>query len=105
MNNQHCCKCGKYLPEGSTRYIVSIRLFADFDGNIEISEGNESDQDSIEYLIQCLEGLEDKEVERDVHDEMAFLLCRPCRNRFGRNPLNKPDGDMKSGERYMGILH
>lgn len=105
MNNQHCCKCGKYLPEGSARYIVSIRLFADFDGNIDISEGNEGDQDSIEYLMRCLEGLEDKEVENDICDEMAFLLCRPCRNRFGRNPLNRPDGDVKNGERHMGILH
>jgi len=105
MNNQHCCKCGKCLPEGSARYIVSIRLFADFDGNVEISERNEDDQDNIDYLIQCLEGLEDKEVESDVRDEMAFLLCRPCRNRFGRNPLNRPGCDTKSGERHMGILH
>ncbi len=105
MNNQHCCKCGKNLPEGSPRYIVSIRLFADYDGNIEISDGNKDDQDSIDYLIRCLEGLDDKEPENDIRDEMAFLLCRPCRNRFGRNPLNKPGFSSKNGERHTGILH
>ena len=105
MSNQHCCKCGKNLPEGSVRYIVSIRLFADFDGNIEIAEGNEDDQDSIEYLMQCLEGLENTELESDIRDEMVFLLCRRCRNRFGLNPLNKPASDIKNGERRTGILH
>lgn len=105
MNNQHCCKCGKNLPEGSAKYIVSIRLYADFDGNIEIAEENEGNKDSIEYLIECLEGLDNKEPESEIREEMAFLLCRPCRNRFGKNPLNKPGVDMKNDERHMGILH
>ena len=89
------------LPEN----ILSSHPSTTLAGFIEISEESEEDQDSVEHLIQCIEGLDDKEAENDVRDEMAFLLCRPCRNRFGRNPLNKPGCDIKSGERHTGILH
>ena len=103
MTNQYCSRCGKDLPLGSIKYILSIRLYADFDGVVE--EGAGKEMDDIEYLLRCLEDSHQDETENDVHGEMAFLLCKDCRDRFSRDPLNKRVGDGSDKERYHGILH
>lgn len=104
MTPQSCCKCGKDLPPGSTKYILSIKLYADFDGNIE-SPDNQQDVDDIEHLISCLEELGAEGAENDVHLEMAFLLCRDCRNNFSKNPLNKKSEDLSDKNGCRGFLH
>ncbi|MBE9502979.1 MAG: hypothetical protein IME96_02250 [Proteobacteria bacterium] len=104
MNIQHCCKCGKELMEGSAKYILSIRLFADVDNSISTCDTAEK-ADDIEQLISCLENLGQEEIESDIHKEMAFMLCKACRNNFCQNPLNKQQGDPDGVIEYRGILH
>jgi len=106
MNSQSCSKCGKKLPAGSLKYILSIRLYADFDGEIETSGESDlqKDIDDIDYLIKCLEDSKPEDVENEIHREMAFLLCKGCRDYFSKNPLSKREGHNES-EGYMGILH
>lgn len=102
--NSHCSKCKKELPPGSTKYILSIRLFADFDGHVETSDGEHNIED-IEELIDALSTHDEDKAEKDVHQEMAFLLCRNCRNDFSRNPLNMKVDEAAEKGAYQGILH
>jgi len=104
MNLQRCCKCGKELLEGSTKYILSIRLFADVDNTVSTCDAVDK-ADDIEQLINCLENLGPEEIENDIHQEMVFLLCKACRNTFCRNPLNKQKDDFNNVMPYIGILH
>ncbi len=106
MNNQSCSKCSKKLPTGSLKYILSIKLYADFDGDIEkpVETDIEKDMDDLDYLIKCLGDSKQEEMENDVHREMAFLLCKGCRDSFSKNPLNKREGSHDSNG-YLGILH
>jgi len=104
MNIQRCGKCEKELPEGSIKYVLSIRLFADFDGHIESSE-EEQKVDDIEQLIDCLSKLDQEEIENEVHQEMAFLLCPDCRSNFSKNPLNIKSRESVRKVEYHGILH
>ena len=104
MNLQRCCKCGKELLQGSIKYILSIRLFADVDDTVSTCESTQK-VDDIDYLINCLENLGQEEMEKDVHQEMVFLLCKDCRNNFCKNPLNKQKADPDDMMTFNGILH
>jgi len=103
MSNQYCSKCGENFYEGSLKYIVRIKVIADFDGHI----GNDSDEDSLdlESLIGQIERATPETLENDIHQEMAFLLCKDCRDSFARNPLNLPkESKIKKGN-FSGLLH
>lgn len=103
MDNQNCSKCGKNLSPGSLKYILSIKLYADFDGWVEPS--GEGDRENLEYLVECLESTDQDEIEDDVHQEMAFLLCKNCRDLFSRNPLNRNKDTNDREYDYNGRLH
>jgi hypothetical protein len=40
MPGKYCVKCGKSLPQGSLKYVVDIRVYADFDGVLNLPEGD-----------------------------------------------------------------
>ncbi len=82
MGDQKCCKCGRYLPSGSLRYVVHIRVFADFDGVLSIPEGDIEGE--LERILQEVEFRDPKDLERDVYEEIGLLLCKPCRDSFVR---------------------
>ena len=96
-----CCKCGESLYEGSLKYIVRIKVLADFDGCIK----SETEGDDLDALIGKMDGSSVEELENDVHQEMAFLLCKDCREIFVKNPLNRNiKNGLKKGD-FPGLLH
>ena len=103
MTVQCCSKCGESLHNGRLKYIVRIKVLADFDGHI--SSEDQAEGDNLDALIGQIEGLAAKALENDIHQEMAFLLCKDCREIFVRNPLScAAMNGIKKGE-FSGRLH
>ncbi|OGL38950.1 MAG: hypothetical protein A2149_09350 [Candidatus Schekmanbacteria bacterium RBG_16_38_11] len=76
-----CLKCGKNFKEGNLRYKVKILVSSDFDGVL-----NESEEEiDLHELMQEIENRESEELEDEVHKEINFLLCKPCRDVFVRD--------------------
>lgn len=86
MSRQCCSRCGKYLHEGSLKYIVRINVFADFDGYL--CDEDKSSAEDLQSLIRQIKDKTPETLENDIYQEMAFLLCKSCRNIFIKNPLN-----------------
>jgi hypothetical protein len=87
MDDPFCIRCGKLLPSGSLKYIVDLRVYADFDG-VLIDE--EEVQDNIGRLLEAIEIKGQVELEEEVYLHQVYLICKDCRDRFLSNPLNIP---------------
>ena len=96
-------KCGKRLPEGSLKYVVDIRVYADFDGVLNFPEGDIEEE--VNRLMAEIEGMDPGELERDVYQEMAFLLCKGCRDRFVEDPLSRGEGPYPAVEGPSQFIH
>jgi len=52
-----------------------------------------------------IERMDPQELERDVYQEMAFLLCKSCRDRFVEDPLSRGEGPYPAGEGPPHFIH
>ncbi|HEY4716859.1 MAG TPA: hypothetical protein VII00_07110 [bacterium] len=78
-----CSRCGCRLDKGMTKYIIYISIVSDLDGNINFEEtGRMGD------ILDAVMDSSEEELEKDVYEEMAFLLCRRCKDRFRSDPLS-----------------
>jgi hypothetical protein len=96
MAEQYCLRCRKRLPEGSLKYVVDIRVYADFDGVLNLPGGDIEEE--VHRLMGEIERMDPGELEKDVYQEMAFLLCKGCRDRFVEDPLSRGEGPYPAGE-------
>lgn len=103
MLEQYCAKCGKGLPMGSLKYVVNIRVYADFDGVLSFPEGDIEEE--LNRLMEESERMDPGELERDVYQEVAFLLCKACRDRFMEDPLSRGEGPYPAGKGPSQFIH
>jgi hypothetical protein len=103
MVRQYCVKCGKNLPEGSLKYVVDIRVYADFDGVLNLPGGDIEEE--VSRLMAEIESMDPGELEKDVYQEMAFLLCKRCRDRFVEDPLSRGEGPYPAGKGPSQFIH
>jgi hypothetical protein len=86
--------CGRILKPGALKYLVNIRVVADFDGVINEVEGDT--EELINEVLRQIEGMDAEDLERDVYEELHLLLCKRCKDHFVRNPLNHEGDDLSS---------
>jgi len=72
VGGQSCFQCGRYLPPGSLKYVVHIRIYADFDGFLSISD-DLSDED-MDQIREAMGARSPEDLERDVYQEIGLLL-------------------------------
>ncbi len=96
-------KCGKDLPEGSLKYVVDIRVYADFDGVLHFPEGDIEEE--VHQLMEEIEQMDAHELEKEVYQELGFLLCKGCRDRFMEDPLSRGEGPYPAGEGPSQFVH
>lgn len=101
MRYDVCDRCGVKIPEGGLKYIVAIHIVADTDNVIS---GDISD-DELDLLISEVERADPDMMERDVHQELAFILCKRCKEQFARNPFNISVDISDKGKRWGGDMH
>ncbi len=84
MLDSRCYRCDRLLPDGAARYVVSIRVTADFDGHLPTVGDPEAE---IERILALVEGRTARSLSDEVDSEMSFLLCPRCRVLWTDNPL------------------
>ena len=83
-----CSKCSRILRPGEIRYCVRIALWADTGGYIPAQEALDVDR-RLSSLLDRIQRMDTAELERDVYQQLEFVLCPDCRQQFLANPLNK----------------
>lgn len=81
--SDRCFRCGIKFPEGGLRYKVDITVAADTGG--EISDVRELEQE-LDHLLKVIEGTDEDELEREVHTDYRFYLCKACKDEYLRGP-------------------
>lgn len=75
-----CYSCSRELPDGSLKYVIEVKSFADFDGFLEDYSGDV--ESGMVELVKEMEDIDQKTLEDEVYQEMVFILCKPCRDKF-----------------------
>jgi hypothetical protein len=81
-----CDRCDRTLPDGDTRYVLTVRMTADFDGHLP--EGARPGESLDAILEQCA-ALPEDELNAQVDLALAFTVCPPCRAVIVNNPLQR----------------
>jgi len=95
MEKIECASCGKHLRRGGLKYLVTIYIAADFDGVIT----EEASEEELQRVLVEAEARREEDLENEVYQEMALILCKPCRDAFVRKPM----GSMQGGT--LGSIH
>ncbi len=87
---EECSGCGRKLKRGEVKYVIYISIVSDFDGVLPVC-----DDEYIEAVIERGKEMSEEELDREVYEEMAFLVCKSCRDKFRENPFsNSQDSDV-----------
>lgn len=72
MEVPNCFKCGRYLPPGNLRYVVQIKVYADFDGFLSVPD--EDLEGEMDRVLEEIDWRNPEDLEREVYEEIGFLL-------------------------------
>ncbi len=86
MSSQICSRCKRIINPGSPFYRLLIKVFADFDGVINIKSVKYDIKEEFEKVKSIPEEL----LEEEVYKEFDFILCPRCKEIYCANPLNLP---------------
>ncbi|MEO0184451.1 MAG: hypothetical protein ABIL22_02255 [candidate division WOR-3 bacterium] len=90
MASQKCSRCQKIISPGDLFYRLIIKVFADFDGIINIKDANVDIHKELEKIKSVPEDL----LEEEVFKEFSFILCPRCKEIYCANPLYLPLGNL-----------
>jgi hypothetical protein len=75
-------------------YRVTIKVFADFNGIINMKSHDIDVEKEFEKVKSVPEGL----LEEEVYKEFDYILCPRCKEIYCANPLHLPLGNLPMGE-------
>jgi len=85
MSDCFCDRCGAHLPEGSERFTVHMQIVSDVAGMV--CDGQECEQSC--FTMQ----------------EISFMLCNKCRQRFTMDPFNRGRGMLTTRPAAERMFH
>jgi len=74
MDRVRCGFCARPLEPGSLRYILMWKLFADYDGIIDLE-----DETKLEITMKAVEAASPADLEDQIYMESRHILCPACR--------------------------
>ena len=88
-----CDMCGEKIERDKLRYNLKMKLFAAYDTlEIESSDLKRDYEEEIRSLVEEMKNMDPRQLEEDVSKQLAFDLCRPCHQKFLKDPLGRADG-------------
>ena len=90
MMVKHCDKCGSKFVQNQQTWKLSLRLWADYDGNFqEFNQESAFVENEINKVLERINMMDAAMLENEIYQEFTFFLCRNCRDQIAANPLNK----------------
>ncbi|MFH1624653.1 MAG: hypothetical protein ABID54_05790 [Pseudomonadota bacterium] len=86
MSYEICFRCGSKVLVGGLKYIINITIWADFDGTLLEPEGDVGDE--IQRLLKKIENLDQETLEKDVCQDLQFIVCKRCKDQWVQDLLN-----------------
>jgi len=74
MGRIRCGFCSRPLEPGSLRYVLMWKLFADYDGIIDLE-----DDKKLELTMRAVEATSPADLEDQIYMESRHILCPLCR--------------------------
>ncbi len=74
MGKVRCGFCAKPLEPGVLRYVLMWKLFADYDGIIDLV-----DEKKLEVTMKAIEAASPADLEDQIYLESRHILCPLCR--------------------------
>lgn len=84
---RRCAKCGRRIGKNEVVYRVKIEIIGEFES---MDVGGKEMDETIEKIIEELEGLPSYLIEGEIYQLKEYLLCPDCKDQFAANPLNLP---------------
>jgi len=103
MKEKNCFRCGKGFQPGSLFYVVHIKVFSGFDGIL--SEPPEGVDQQLKGLLEAVQDLDPKELEKEVYEEITLIVCKSCRDRFVDDIRNPWEGPFRIRKGPDSLLH
>ncbi len=90
MKYYTCDRCGARIERDDLRYVLKMSIFAAYDTlKIGLADLAEDYEEEIKKIVEEMKNMDPKQLEEDVFKELNFDLCRPCQQKFIKNPLGK----------------
>lgn len=104
MVSARCAFCSRPMEPGSLRYVLMWKLFADYDGIIDLE-----DDRKLETTMKAVEASSPAELEDQIYMESRHILCPQCREEIldtlssleHHNLENKSEEGNGEGERNL----
>ena len=101
MSDCLCDRCGVSLPEGSERFTVHMQIVSDVAGMVCETQSCES---SCFSMRECAD-TEISDYDDELYQELSFMLCNKCRQRFAQDPFNRGRGMLTTRPAAERIFH
>jgi hypothetical protein len=95
MGSNICGRCNRIIGPGDPFYRLTIKVYADFDGIINIKAKKLNLEEEFEKVKSYPEEL----LEEEVYREFDFVLCPRCKEIYCANPLHLPLDKQGLGEK------
>jgi len=80
-----CDRCSALIEQSRARFTLRVELFTAYDG-LEIRSSEELNsrdiRAEIQQLIKEMQGMDPKQLEREVYARYEFDLCKECRDQL-----------------------
>ena len=101
MSDCLCDRCGVSLPEGSERFTVHMQIVSDV--AVMVCEGQNCEQSCLP--LQDGTDSEIGDYDDELYQELSFMLCNKCRQRFTQDPFNRGRGMLSSRPAAERMFH
>jgi len=101
MSDCFCDRCGTHLPEGSERFTVHMQIVSDVAGMV--CEGQDCEPSC--FTMQDCSDTDIGDYDDELYQEISFMLCNKCRQRFTQDPFNRGRGMLTTRPAAERMFH
>jgi hypothetical protein len=102
MGVMHCHRCGRPLSDGNPKYVVAVKVRSLFQGVVSGLE-RETGELEIEELLREMETSSEQVLNRQVHEDDAFVMCPECKEAFLEEMYSRlrPEATPENGRAHL----
>jgi len=102
MGVMHCHRCGRPLSDGNPKYLVAVKVRSLLHGVASELERETGDLE-IEELLREMEASAEQNLNRQVREDDAFVMCPECKEAFLEEMYSRlrPEATPENGRAHL----